>query len=147
MQNISNIIFSKQQEKYGKVALVHVDAHTDMYGSFCGADIHHGNSFLLAVQEDLIDCQRAVQIGLRGTGYGKDYDVGRSYVRLSVMFRTFRTYVLLFILKGFLQEKFLLCKKRRTQSYFKICEEVSLTLSLPVTCTAGKNADYFLLSF
>jgi len=65
-------------EKYGKVCLVHIDAHTDLYGPFYGSKIWHGNPFGNAVQEGLLDCNRTVQIGLRGSGYGDDYDVPRN---------------------------------------------------------------------
>ena len=69
------------QEKYGKVGLIHVDAHTDVYGPYTGAKIHHGNPFLLAVEEDLLDCSRVIQIGLRGPGYGDDWAASRKLVR------------------------------------------------------------------
>ena len=62
--------------------MIHVDAHTDLYGPFMGSRIHHGNPFLNAVEEELIDCNRTIQIGLRGTGYGDDYEVGKKFVSL-----------------------------------------------------------------
>ena len=70
-----------KQEKYGKVGLVHVDAHTDLYGPMYGSKIHHGNPFLLAVEEDLLDCSRVVQIGLRGSGFQNDWKVPKDLVR------------------------------------------------------------------
>ena len=39
-----------------------------------GEKITHGTTFRRAVEEGLLDCERVVQIGLRGSGYtGKDY--------------------------------------------------------------------------
>lgn len=76
---VSYPILQAMKEKYGQVCLIHVDAHTDLYGPFMGSRIHHGNPFLNAVEEELIDCNRTIQIGLRGTGYGDDYEVGKKF--------------------------------------------------------------------
>lgn len=84
-RNVNSLLISSfsllHQEKYGKVGLVHVDAHTDMHGPFCGARVHHGSPVLLAIEEDLIDCSRVVQIGLRGTGFGDDWKLPKNTVR------------------------------------------------------------------
>ena len=61
--------------------MIHVDAHTDLYGEYAGSRIHHGNPFLCAVEEDLLDCNRVAQIGLRGTGYQDDYALPKKLVR------------------------------------------------------------------
>jgi len=74
---ISYPILQAMKEKYGKVGMIHVDAHTDLYGPMADAKIHHGNPFLLAVEEDLLDCNRVVQIGLRGSGYSSDWILPR----------------------------------------------------------------------
>ena len=60
--------------------MVHVDAHTDLYGTSLGSKIWHGNPFGLAVSENLIECDKTVQIGLRGSGLGDDYNVARNLV-------------------------------------------------------------------
>eukprot|EP00112_Aurelia_sp_Birch-Aquarium-sp1_P010462 Seg2232.3 transcript_id=Seg2232.3/GoldUCD/mRNA.D3Y31 product="Agmatinase mitochondrial" protein_id=Seg2232.3/GoldUCD/D3Y31 len=73
---ISYPILQAMKEKYGKVGLVHIDAHTDLY-EFGGVKIYHGNGFLRAVEEGLIDCNRTAQIGLRGTGFDDDHEVPR----------------------------------------------------------------------
>ena len=40
-----------------------------------GEKIAHGTPFRRAVEEGLLDCQRVIQIGLRGTGYAaEDFD-------------------------------------------------------------------------
>lgn len=48
---------------FGKMALVHFDAHTDTYGN--GSKFDHGTMFFHAPNEELIDPERSVQIGIR----------------------------------------------------------------------------------
>jgi len=61
--------------KYGKIGLIHVDAHADVNDTMFGEKIAHGTPFRRAVDEGLLDCDRVVQIGLRGTGYtAEDFD-------------------------------------------------------------------------
>ncbi len=60
------------KEKYGPVGVVHVDAHADINDTMFGEKIAHGTPFRRAVEEGLLDCDRVVQIGLRGTGYSAD---------------------------------------------------------------------------
>lgn len=54
---------------FGKMALVHFDAHTDTYSNGCEFD--HGTMFYTAPKEGLIDPNRSVQIGIR-TEFDKD---------------------------------------------------------------------------
>lgn len=66
------------KKKHGKVGMVHVDAHADINDEMFGEKIAHGTPFRRAVEEDLLDGSRVVQIGLRGTGYSIDeYDWSR----------------------------------------------------------------------
>ena len=58
--------------KHGPVGMVHVDAHADVNESMFGEPITHGTPFRRAVEEGLVEGQRVVQIGLRGTGYHAD---------------------------------------------------------------------------
>ncbi|WP_018151479.1 agmatinase [Leeia oryzae] len=61
--------------KYGKVGLIHVDAHADVNDTMFGEKIAHGTPFRRATEEGLLDTSRVVQIGLRGTGYeAEDFD-------------------------------------------------------------------------
>ncbi|MFX1677049.1 agmatinase [Paraburkholderia sp. A2WS-5] len=61
--------------KHGPVGLIHVDAHADVNDTMFGEKIAHGTPFRRAVEEGLLDCNRVVQIGLRGTGYeAEDFD-------------------------------------------------------------------------
>jgi len=65
-------ILRAMRKKYGKVGLIHVDAHADVNDEMFGEKIAHGTTFRRAVEEDLLDCRRVVQIGLRATSYGAD---------------------------------------------------------------------------
>lgn len=49
------------------VALIHIDAHCDTGDDYLGSRFHHGAPFSRAVEENLIDPQRTIQIGIRGT--------------------------------------------------------------------------------
>jgi guanidinobutyrase len=57
---------------HGPVAMVHVDAHADINDVQFGEKIAHGTIFRRAIEEELIDPHRMVQIGLRTTGYSAD---------------------------------------------------------------------------
>ncbi len=59
-------------KKHGPVGMVHVDAHTDINDTMFGEKITHGTPFRRAVEENLLDGNRVVQIGMRGTGYAAD---------------------------------------------------------------------------
>ena len=58
--------------KHGPVALVHVDAHADVNDEMFGEPVAHGTPFRRAVEENLLDCHKVFQIGLRGSGYASD---------------------------------------------------------------------------
>ena len=65
-------------KRYGKMALVHVDAHADINDTMFGEKITHGTIFRRALEEGLIDGSRMTQIGLRATGYSaEDFDWSR----------------------------------------------------------------------
>ena len=65
-------ILRTMAKKHGPVGLIHVDAHTDINDTMFGAKIAHGTPFRRAVEEGLLDTDRVVQIGVRGTGYAAD---------------------------------------------------------------------------
>ena len=65
-------ILRAMAKKHGPVGLIHVDAHTDINDTMFGAKIAHGTPFRRAVEEGLLDTNRVVQIGVRGTGYAAD---------------------------------------------------------------------------
>lgn len=49
------------------VGLIHIDAHCDTGDDYLGSRFHHGAPFRRAVEEELIDPKRTIQIGIRGT--------------------------------------------------------------------------------
>ena len=49
------------------VGLVHIDAHSDTAGVQEGSRFHHGGPFRQAVLEGVLDPERTIQIGLRGS--------------------------------------------------------------------------------
>jgi guanidinobutyrase len=65
-------ILRPMSKHHGPVGLIHVDAHADINDAMFGEKIAHGTPFRRAVEEDLLDTRRVVQIGLRGTGYAAD---------------------------------------------------------------------------
>ena len=66
------------KRKFGKVAFVHFDSHTDTWDwpdENGNTLINHGTPFRLAIQHDCIDMDHAIPIGMRG-GFGtlEDHD-------------------------------------------------------------------------
>ncbi len=49
------------------VGLVHFDAHCDTGDDYLGSRFHHGAPFKIAVDEGLLDPNRTIQIGIRGS--------------------------------------------------------------------------------
>lgn len=49
------------------VGLIHIDAHCDTAGPFDMSKFHHGGPFRQAVLEGVLDPQRTIQIGIRGS--------------------------------------------------------------------------------
>lgn len=64
--------------KYGSVALIHFDAHSDLWHGYFGNKDTHGTPFRRALEEGLIDTSRSSQIGLRGSLYDAN-DLQMSY--------------------------------------------------------------------
>src|SRR5262245_43662878 len=59
-------------KRHGPLALIHVDAHADVNDAMFGERITHGTIFRRAIEEELVDPNKMVQIGLRATGYSAD---------------------------------------------------------------------------
>lgn len=69
------------------LGVVQFDAHADTLDTLLGSRINHATPFRRGVEEGLIDPKRMLQIGLRGTRYGKDdiqygYDVGMRVITM-----------------------------------------------------------------
>lgn len=56
-------------EVYGTLSLVHFDAHGDTWDNYWGKKYTHGTPFKRAFEEKIIDPNKSIQIGLRGTVY------------------------------------------------------------------------------
>ncbi|MGI9433284.1 MAG: agmatinase [Geminicoccaceae bacterium] len=51
----------------GPVGMVQIDAHCDTGSNYLGSNYHHGAPFARAVEEEVLDPKRVVQIGIRGS--------------------------------------------------------------------------------
>lgn len=56
-------------KKYGPVALVHFDSHSDLCDEVFGQKYNHGTPFRRSIEEGLIDPAHSIQIGMRGSLY------------------------------------------------------------------------------
>jgi agmatinase len=66
--------------RHGRLGLVHFDAHPDTWDEYFGSKYFHGTTFRRAVEEDLIDGRRVIQVGIRGPLYGADdFDFHREH--------------------------------------------------------------------
>jgi len=63
----------------GPLAMIHFDAHTDLFDSYFGGFKYtHGTPFRRAIEEGLLDPKKVVQIGIRGTMYdGEDLEFAK----------------------------------------------------------------------
>lgn len=50
--------------KYGQLAVIHLDSHTDTYQGL--GELEHGNPFYLAMRDGYIDPEAYIQVGIRG---------------------------------------------------------------------------------
>ncbi|CUH74769.1 agmatinase [Tropicibacter naphthalenivorans] len=55
------------------LGMIHFDSHTDLFHSYFGGTMYtHGTPFRRAVEENLLDPKRVIQIGIRGTMYDSE---------------------------------------------------------------------------
>lgn len=59
------------KNRFGRLALVHFDAHLDTWDSFFGARYTHGTPFRRAAEEGLLDLTHSVHVGTRGPQFAK----------------------------------------------------------------------------
>ncbi len=67
------------------VGLVHFDAHCDTAGEFGGSRFHHGGPFLNAALAGVLDPERTIQIGIRGSTemiWRFSYDSGMTVIHI-----------------------------------------------------------------
>ena len=75
------------------LGMIHFDSHTDLYHSYFDGQMYtHGTPFRRAIEEGLLDPERIVQIGIRGTMYDReDLDFAESagvrIIRIEEFFR------------------------------------------------------------
>lgn len=65
------------------LGLVHIDAHCDTSGPFENTRFHHGGPFRNAVLDGVLDPDRTIQIGIRGSAESKwsfSYEAGMSVI-------------------------------------------------------------------
>lgn len=65
-------IIRAMAKKHGPVGIIHVDAHADINEHMFGERIAHGTPFRRMVEENLVNPEKVIQIGLRATGYELD---------------------------------------------------------------------------
>ena len=71
--HLSSLPILRAVAKAGPVGMIHFDSHTDLFHSyFDGTMYTHGTPFRRAVEEELLDPKRVVQIGIRGTAYDSE---------------------------------------------------------------------------
>jgi agmatinase len=58
--------------RYGPLALVQLDSHTDTWDEYFGQRYFHGTTFRRAAEEGLVDPDRSTQAGMRGSLYGRE---------------------------------------------------------------------------
>jgi agmatinase len=73
-------ILRSLSRRHGRLGLVHFDAHPDTWDEYFGSKYFHGTTFRRAVEENLLDGGRVIQIGIRGPLYGvDDFDFHRQH--------------------------------------------------------------------
>ena len=55
-------------EKYGKVAMIHFDTHEDTWDYGDMIKYNHGTPFRNAIEDDLLDTEHSIQLGIRSGG-------------------------------------------------------------------------------
>lgn len=72
-------------QAHGPVGLLHIDAHCDTQGPFDGSKFHHGAPFRLATLAGVLDPDRTIQIGIRGSAefaWEFSYEAGMTVVHV-----------------------------------------------------------------
>jgi agmatinase len=57
---------------HGKLGLVHLDSHTDLWDLYNGLPYSHGTMFRRGIEEGVLDPARMLHVGMRGPLYGED---------------------------------------------------------------------------
>jgi agmatinase/guanidinopropionase len=71
--SISLPLLRAHKAKYGPLAVIHFDAHPDTWAwEFEGQPYSHGTPFRRAIEEELVDKNAYIQVGIRGPTSGPD---------------------------------------------------------------------------
>lgn len=71
--HLSSLPILRALGKKKPLAMLHFDSHTDLFKSYFGGTLYtHGTPFRRAIEEELLDPKRVVQIGIRGTQYDRE---------------------------------------------------------------------------
>jgi agmatinase len=57
---------------HGKLGLMHLDSHTDLWDLYNGLPYSHGTMFRRGIEEGILDPERMLHVGMRGPLYGED---------------------------------------------------------------------------
>src|SRR3954453_3051912 len=82
---IAYALLKTMHQRFGKVALVHFDAHLDTWDVYFGERFTHGTPFRRAAEEGLFDTEASMNVGIRGpiyspTAYTEDAALGFSMI-------------------------------------------------------------------
>ena len=71
----------------GPIGILHVDAHADVLDTLCDDKVNHATFMRRAMEENLLDPKRVIQIGMRGSRFVPDdfqysYDVGYTVITM-----------------------------------------------------------------
>ena len=63
-----------------KLGMIHFDSHVDTHDEYFGGKYSHGTPFRRAIEENLLDPEKIIQIGIRGQLYNeKDFDFNKEH--------------------------------------------------------------------
>ena len=71
--------------EHAPLGMVHIDAHCDTAGPYDGEKFHHGGPFRLAVLAGVLDPERCVQVGIRGSAelaWAFSYESGMTVIHM-----------------------------------------------------------------
>lgn len=78
--SISLPVLRALARRHGPLALVQFDAHIDTWDEYFGGRYFHGTPFRRAIEEQIVDPKRFIQVGIRGPMYGEDdFDFHREH--------------------------------------------------------------------
>lgn len=69
-----------REHGYGQLGMIHFDSHVDTLDKYFGQKLSHGTPFRRAIEENLFDPHKIIQIGIRGQIYDKtDFDFNNDH--------------------------------------------------------------------